>query len=324
MFKYLKSSLLFIILFVIFTAINVFYLALMDVDIEIAIYPVTICSIIGLIALVIDYLRIQSNARTLKRISDFVDAASLPSPDGSMEEEYQRIINDLSDIYKNDIISFRESESDQSDYLNMWVHQIKNPIASMRLELEHIDSDEARRLKGELNRIEHYVEMVLVYSRLGSDTTDLLFEKVKVRQVASSSVKKFKENFISKGIHLDMAIDDDLEVLTDRKWLGFILDQYISNALKYTSEGRIRIYNEGFRVYVEDTGIGIRPEDINRVWEKGFTGFNGRTVNNSSGLGLYLVRKAADSLKNDVGIESPEEGGSRFFIDLTKKEDIYD
>lgn len=321
--KYLKQHLPLILLFLSFAAIFTAYLALMDVNIMIALYPLLLCIAIGITFMALDYSKEKKKLKTLSEIKDFVQAQSLPTSEDPTEEEYMRIIESLSGIYKKDMAEMRSSSSDYSDYLNMWVHQIKNPIASMRLELDAMDSEEARRLKGELNRIEHYVDMVLVYSRLGSDTTDYLFEKVNIRKAASDAVKRFKENFISKGIAIDMNVED-MEVLTDRKWLGFILEQYISNALKYTSSGRIRIYNEGTRVFIEDTGVGIRPEDMERIWEKGYTGMNGRSVSNSSGLGLYLVKKTADRLKHTVGAESPAGGGARFFIDLEKKERLYE
>lgn len=321
--KYLRSRLPFILVFIAFMIIDILYLSFMNVNIKIAIYPLAVCTFIGIIVLVIDYLMVRNKLKTLSRVKDFIGAVDIPSSEEPVEEEYKRIITSLDNLYRNDIEKYKEAAIDYSDYNNMWVHQIKNPISSMRLELNDIDSEEARRLKGELNRIEHYVDMVLVYSRLNSDTTDYVFEKIKIKEAAGSSVKKFKENFISQRISFEMDVDDTF-VLTDRKWLEFILEQYISNALKYTSKGKIRIYNEGAKVYVEDTGIGIRPEDESRIWEKGFTGINGRTVGNSSGIGLYLVSKIAARLKHDVGVMTNPMGGCTFYIDLSKDEKIYD
>ncbi len=321
--KYLRSRLPVILLFILFMIVDLLYLTFMNIDISIIIYPIIICAFTGILFLVIDYLRIRKRVNTLSSVNDFVLAMDIPSSEELTENEYQQMIKRLNDLYRKDMDLHKEKSIEYSDYNNMWVHQIKNPIASMRLELNEIDSEESRRLKGELNRIEHYVDMVLVYSRLNSDTTDFVFEKVKIKDAASSAVKKFKENFISKGLSLDMDVDDT-EVLTDRKWLEFILEQYISNALKYTSSGRIRICNDGKKVIVEDSGIGIRPEDISRIWEKGYTGINGRTVGNSSGLGLYLVKKTASRLKVSVGVTPGSQGGSAFYIDLAKKEDIYD
>ncbi|MCR4670778.1 MAG: sensor histidine kinase [Saccharofermentans sp.] len=321
--KYLRSRLPVIIFYIIFITIYALYLTLMSVDIKIVIYPAAVSTVILLIFLSLDFLRNRHKANVLSRVKDFVQAQAIPSSEEITEECYQEIISSLSSQYKKDLEEYKSRSSDYSDYINMWVHQIKNPIASMRLELNDIDSEESRRLKGELNRIEHYVDMVLVYSKLNADTTDYVFEKTNIKDACSSAVKKFKENFISMGLSLSMEADDTI-VLTDRKWLEFILEQYISNALKYTSEGKIRIYNEGPKVFVEDTGIGIRPEDKERIWEKGYTGINGRTVGNSSGLGLYLVKKTADKLNHSVGASDSPSGGSTFFIDLTKKEKIYE
>ena len=321
--KYLRSRLPLIVLFIIFMIVDILYLTFMNIDINIIIYPVIISAFFGVLFLIIDYLKTKRRVHTISSVNDLVQAMDLPSSDDPVENEYQQLIDKLNSVCRKELESYKEASLECTDYNNMWVHQIKNPIASMRLELNEIDSEESRRLKGELNRIEHYVDMVLVYSRLNADTTDLVFEKIRIKDVASSAVKKFKENFISKGLSLDMEVDDT-EVLTDRKWIEFILEQYISNALKYTSSGRIRIHNEGAKIFVEDSGIGIRPEDISRIWEKGYTGINGRTVGNSSGLGLYLVKKTADRLKVTSGVLPGPDGGSVFYLDLTKKEDIYD
>ena len=197
------------------------------------------------------------------------------------------------------------------DYYTTWVHQIKTPIASMRLTLQSEDSAAARQLFEELQRIEAYVEMVLAFLRLDSDSKDYVFCECDLDTVIREAVKKFAVQFIRKKIELRYE-PANVKVLTDEKWLSFVVEQILSNSRKYTDSGSISIFvEEPLTLCIKDTGIGIAQEDLPRVFEKSYTGYNGRSDKKASGIGLYLCRRICTNLGHTIDIESyPGKGTS--------------
>ena len=196
----------------------------------------------------------------------------------------------------------------------MWAHQIKTPLFSLDLILnDHpIDNHAA---KAELFAIEEYIETLLSYTRLESLSTDFVFEEASLDELISSSIKKYSKVFIRKKNKVDFN-PTGLMLTTDKKWFTFILDQILSNSNKYTQAGTISFYMEGPKLIIEDTGIGIREEDLPRVFDKSYTGYNGRIYKKSTGIGLSLVKSAADNLSIAVSIESKLGQGTKVIFDL--------
>lgn len=210
--------------------------------------------------------------------------------------------------------------TDMIDYYTVWAHQIKTPIASMRLMLQNEDSDLARDLCADLLRIEQYVQMVLCYLRLDSDSTDYVIRQCDLDRIVRQAVRKFAGQFIRKKIRLNYD-PVCVRVLTDEKWLLFVLEQVLSNALKYTQTGQVRIFlEEPKTLCIQDTGIGIAPEDLPRVFEKGYTGYNGRLDQRASGIGLYLCSRICRNLGHGLRIQSVLGQGTTVRIDLDSRE----
>lgn len=219
---------------------------------------------------------------------------------------------------ENNKISW-ESQRDKEDFFAMWAHQIKTPIAALKLLLQSDDQD-VTACKGEVFKIERYVEMALGFLRFEEMGNDLELLSYELEPIVKQSVKKFAPMFISK--HLSVNLKDlNVKILTDEKWLSFVIEQLLSNAVKYTSSGGITIRtcteNEQLCIIIEDTGIGIRSEDLPRLFEKGFTGYNGRMDKKASGLGLYLCRSICDKLGHKISIESQENKGTKVTIRVT-------
>ncbi|MEI3103320.1 MAG: ATP-binding protein [Oscillospiraceae bacterium] len=179
----------------------------------------------------------------------------------------------------------------------------QNPIASMRLTLQNEDSDLARSLSGDLMRVEQYVEMVLVFLRLDSSTTDYVIRAHSLDDIVRLAVRKFAGEFIRRRLRLDYQ-PLDRAVVTDAKWLGFVVEQVLSNALKYTASGSVTIAMDGDDLCIRDTGMGIAPEDLPRIFDRGFTGLNGRRDTRASGIGLYLCRRICRSLGHTIRASS--------------------
>lgn len=200
----------------------------------------------------------------------------------------------------------------------MWTHQIKTPIAAMRLLLQEEETPVSREMQGELFQVEQYVQMALQYLRMEKMNTDLVFERQELDPLIHQAVRKYAPLFIRRKISLQYE-DVHCEVLTDEKWLEFVLEQVLSNALKYTRHGQIKIYMDPQSpktLVIEDTGIGIAPEDLPRIFERGYTGYNGRTDKRSTGIGLYLCRQIMDRLSHTIRIESEMGVGTRVYLGL--------
>ena len=194
--------------------------------------------------------------------------------------------------------------TDLLDYYTLWVHQIKTPIAASRLLVAEVSDREVKQqLEQEIFKIDSYTNLVLQYLRLESFHDDLVFEQVQVEDLIKDMVRKYALFFIQKGLTVNLH-DLDKIIVTDKKWLLVVIEQILSNSLKYTKEGGLEIYMEGQELCIKDTGIGIKNSDVLRVFERGFSGYNGRLTQQSSGLGLYLSKKISEELGHQIRIES--------------------
>ena len=233
-----------------------------------------------------------------------------------IEEDYQHLIQRLVRENRQRQAAADSMLEDLTSYYTLWVHQIKTPIAAMDLLLQ-AGPDRATEMEIELQKIAQYVDMVLQYLRLDSTDKDLVLQRCQLDAVVRQTVRKYAKLFILKKIQLVFQ-ETKWEVLSDEKWLCFLLEQLLSNALKYTPEGgKISIFLEGeTNLVIADTGIGIAPEDLPRVFEKGFTGNNGRMDKKATGIGLYLCRRVTNLLGHTISIASEPGVGTQVLLGL--------
>ena len=225
---------------------------------------------------------------------------------------------------KNRAIEEREKLNDLMDYYTLWAHQIKTPIAASSLLVGEIEDKKVKnQLEQELFKIESYVNIVLQYLRLESFHEDLVLKKENAEDLVKEIVKKYAIFFIQKGLSLSLH-DLDRTIITDKKWFVVILEQVLSNSLKYTSQGGIEIYFQEDTLYIKDSGLGIQDADLLRVFERGFSGYNGRLTQQSSGLGLYLSKKIADELGHQISIASQVGQGTTVMISFSEKKMIFE
>lgn len=258
-----------------------------------------------------------------KNIELFID--ELPESDDLIEEEYQQFIKSLAYYYNGILNKNAKTFRDMDKYYTMWVHQIKTPIAAMKLLLQEKSTGyDVSYEYTQLFKIEQYAEMALQYIRLGSESTDFVIKMVDVHSVVKEAVHKYARMFIQKKIKLDFK-DFDVKVISDEKWLEFVVGQLLSNAVKYTNTGCVSIYTESSgcavssdgadcietALIIEDTGIGINSSDLPRICEKGYTGYNGHDDKLSTGIGLYLCNEILKKLSHKIKIESEEGKGTK-------------
>lgn len=282
-------------------------------------YPALLSILLSGMFLLADFAKVRKKHRQLSQMKKMNASmlTSFPESKSIEEQDYQEIIRALQAEMRDFENASENRYQNMMDYYTVWAHQIKTPIASMKLHLQNEDTPLSRKLSFDLFRIEQYAEMVLAYLRLDSETGDYIFKKHAVDAIVRQSVKKFASEFITRKIQLEYQPSDET-VLTDDKWLSFVLEQVISNALKYTKEGgRIKIYmNESKALCVEDTGIGIAPEDLPRIFEKGYTGYNGHQDKRASGIGLYLCKRICRNLGSEITVQSEPDKGTSVFIHL--------
>ncbi|MDE7332231.1 MAG: sensor histidine kinase [Lachnospiraceae bacterium] len=276
-----------------------------------------------------DFIRYRKKCLELADIASQTGERDYHLPDAGclMEGIYQKMVYEEAQERRRVISEYDEKKGDMADYYTMWIHQIKTPIAAMRLLLadkaEGAGYLEGQQAAEELFKIEQYAEMALHYARLDSLSSDLLFKKYSVYEILKQAVKKYAVLFIGSGLSFSME-EFVCQAVTDEKWLAFVLEQILSNALKYTKKGGIVIYGadsarnrqDGNVAYVvvEDSGIGIRQEDLPRIFERGFTGCNGRLDKRSTGIGLYLCRQIVDRLSHTLRVESRVGEGTKVIL----------
>lgn len=313
--KQKSKILLIILLFCIIFAI-VFYLYKLPV--EAVIYPSLLCILFGTILIVLDFAKIKRRHKILEKLGNMPSAMidELPSVSNINDYGYQRIIRSLQKEISQLEADSNNRFNDMVDYYTVWAHQIKTPISSMRLTLQNEDTPLSRKLLSDLFRIEQYVEMIMAFLRLDSTSSDYVFKEHNIDTIIRQAVKKYANEFIDRKISL-VYNPINYTVVTDDKWLSFVIEQILSNALKYTRKGSIKIYmNENMMLCIEDTGIGIVPEDLPRIFEKGYTGYNGRSDKKASGLGLYLCKRICKNLDTGITVLSEIDKGTIVRIDL--------
>ena len=221
-------------------------------------------------------------------------------------------------------IQHQEKQSDLLDYYTLWVHQIKTPIAASKLLVQDLQEQTFKnQLEQELFKIDSYTNLVLQYLRLESFHDDLVVEKENIEDLVKEVVKKYTLFFIQQGLSLNLH-DLNHTVITDKKWFLVILEQVLSNSLKYTKQGSIEIFFQEDTLHMKDTGLGIQNSDLLRVFERGFSGYNGRLTHQSSGLGLYLSKKIADKLGHELHLHSVVGEGTTVMITFKEKKLLFE
>ena len=317
---------------IIFTGIVVIFgilFYLYDIPSDAIIYGMQLSIVWSGVCFLIDFYRYYKRHKLLhiNREKFFDDVEQLPEQMDIIECDYQELVKELYRAKQELVSGNRIARKEMLDYYGMWVHQIKTPIAALDILLQNVEqnlyqSDEKETIqetvpvadmKMELFKIEQYVEMALNYLRVEDISSDLSFKKCAVDDMVRQAIRKYAKVFISKKIQMDFK-PTNVYTVTDEKWFVFVLEQLLSNSLKYTKEGKISIFMEGKALVIEDTGIGIPAEDIPRIFEKGFTGYNGREDKKSTGIGLYLCKNIMDKLQWNITADSEVGTGTKIYL----------
>lgn len=319
--SYIKKNLKIYLLLIVFIFIFVLIFYLYNLPFESLFYGGLLCFLVFLIASIMDYNNYRKSYIDLKHLESNIlnSMEDLPKSLDIRVEYYQKIIERLHNEVEKLKIEDNKKMEDLADYYSMWIHQIKTPIAAINFLLDNEEID-VKAFRQELFKIERYVEMVLTYIRLGSETSDYVITSINLDEVVRENIKRYATLFINKKIKLNY-VSHETYVISDKKWLGFAFEQLLSNAIKYTkSGGEISINISESKLIIEDNGIGIYEEDLPRIFEQSFTGLNGRYEKKSSGLGLYLCKKTLDKLQHKIEITSEVNKGTKVIVSFPKKD----
>lgn len=317
---FLKDKSIILFINIILFAIAITIMVLFDISFIIMLILGAIWFLPLLSYIIFDYIKYKKYFNNINNTLDSLDKKYL-LPE-VLEEEDFLIANNINSILKTisrdmheNVKYYKDIQIEYREYIEGWVHEIKTPIASSKLIIENNYNEATKKIDYQLEKIEGYVEQALYYSRSDEVSKDYIIKEVNIDTLVRNVIKRNYRDFIYKKIKIDIK-DLDGTVYSDGKWIEFILNQIISNSIKYASnkDPFIKIYSvknkNSMTLIIEDNGIGILEKDINRVFEKGFTGENGRIFTKSTGMGLYLCRKLCKKLGLEISIESEVNKGT--------------
>ena len=336
--QYLKQKNKDIALYFIFAIIFGVIFNLYSLPLEAFFYALILCISVTFGLFINGFVKFYIKHQNLLKQIDLKEIYSLDITEAKnvIERDYQLLVDKL--MKEKNELNAKQTKTitEMKDYYTMWAHQIKTPISALNLMFQVLEvypdegSIETKELKQELFKVDFYVDAVLHYLRLEDMSADFKFDYYKLDSIVKQSVKKYATQFIYRKIKIELGNLDTM-VLTDEKWLSFVIEQLLSNAIKYTKcDGTVKIYlkdtfNRNDKILViEDTGIGINDEDLPRIFERGFTGYNGRLDKKSTGIGLYLCKKAINQLSHKISIESRYDVGTKVMIDLASSDIIHE
>lgn len=316
---YLKEKIWLLVLLGLCTGLFAAVLWLYSLPAEAAWYGGGLCLAAVLAFGLVDFALWARKVRALEALRGRAALAldQLPEPSGLKEEACRALLLELDETRRAVTSAADARAREAGDYYTMWVHQIKTPIAAMGLMLQEDPTQRGRELEAELFRVERYVELALSYLRLGGSSTDYLIREQPLAPILRQAARKYAPLFIRGRVSLELR-ETDLRVLTDEKWLQLVVEQVLSNAVKYAPGGQVTVRTEGSWLLVEDNGVGIAPEDLPRIFDQGFTGCNGRMEKRSTGIGLYLCRQICHRLGHTIAVDSEPGRGTRVTIGLAR------
>ncbi|MGG7058790.1 sensor histidine kinase [Clostridium tertium] len=323
---FFKERILFIIISLIISIFTSILLSTLKVDFY-AIIFVFIINFIGiLIYHIYDYFNrkkyydeLINNLEALDKkylISDIIDEGSFL--EGKI---LYYIINETTKSMKDDISDLRINNKEYREYIELWVHEVKTPIASSKLLIENNKSELTKSIGEEISKVETYIEQALFYARSNTLEKDYIIKEIDLKSVVNKVIRRNSKVLIEKKIKIEI-LDIEKMVYTDSKWLEFIINQIVSNSIKYIDNNKleniIKFYTknieENIVLYIKDTGIGMNERDVVKAFEKGYTGENGRRFGKSTGIGLYLCKKLTQKLGLGIGLESEINKGTQIAI----------
>ena len=300
-----------------------------QIQLIVRVYVVASIILSLLISMLIEYYSKKSYYNNLLEKLDELDQKYLLSEviskanfqDGNL---FKEILEETGKSMLENVNKYKYAQEDYKEYIELWIHEIKTPISASKLIIENNKNEVTKNIEEELDKIENYTEQALYYARSNTVEKDYIVTKTNLKDIVNMSIIKNKTIILNNKIELDIH-DLEKQVYTDSKWVVFILNQVIQNSIKYSKKENklIEIYaeeqKEKVTLYIKDNGLGIKKSELSRVFEKGFTGENGRIIGKkSTGIGLYLCKKLCDKLQLAININAEQNVGTEVTIVFPK------
>ena len=326
--EYLKERALILVINMILFFIVSILMVIADVEINIIIIVFAIWFVPLLSYISIELIKSKKYFDNIINVMDNLDKKYLlPEVIEEANSEESKVMNEILKIISKDMHErvkyFKDEQQEYREYIETWVHEIKTPIASTKLILENDNSNLSEKVNYEIKKVENYIEQVLYYARSSDVSKDYIIKEFNLKSVVMKAIKSNSRYFINNKVKLELK-EIDGTIFSDSKWIEFIINQIIVNAIKFSNfnEGVVTIYSEEHEnnivLTIKDNGVGISDRDIDRVFEKGFTGENGRKFGKSTGIGLYLCKKLCDKLGLGITLTSKESKGTKVNIVFPK------
>lgn len=308
--RYLKDKLNSILVFILFYIIILVFLIIFKTKRELNIFILFLLLIMGIILLLLDFFRKRNfYNKLIENISDldqkYLILEFMNEPDFYEGKILYELLYEINKSYIEKMNEYKKNVNSFKEYVEMWIHEVKLPISTMVL-LNHNHKLD-KRMNNQLNKIDNYIDQILYYVRSENAEKDYIIKETSIKKIINNVLLKNKDDIIENNIELEVEIKDE-KILTDGKWMEFILNQIINNSIKYRqSNPIIKIKYENNLLEIYDNGIGIKESDKKRVFDKMFTGENGKENIKSTGMGLYIVKEMCSKLGHEIMIESEEK-----------------
>ncbi|MGN0415555.1 MAG: sensor histidine kinase [Agathobacter sp.] len=315
--KYLKNRWTALAICIVWQAILYVTLFLEDVPAKKLGYPMLLSAAVLCAYFGFDFCRMGKKDKVLQDAKQNIDITveNLPETKAVVEQDYQELLDIVLKAKRQEAQQQKHKMNELTEFVTLWTHQVKTPLTALSLAVKESKLEEKAEYADRLFEIEQYCDIILQYLRMEGEGTDFLLAEYPVKPMVNQAVKYFARSFIGKGLSVSIDLPEERKLVTDEKWMVFVIKQVLSNALKYTKEGGITItMPKSHTICIADTGIGISKEDLPRITERGYTGYNGRRDKKATGIGLFLVDTIMKKLGGSVKITSELGVGTQVYL----------
>ena len=301
-----------------------------NISILIRVYCAFIIVFVMALAILIEYKKKKDYYNELiKNMEDlkekYLISEIIKTPNFVEGRILKEILQDTGKSMLENVNYYKNIQEDYKEYIELWIHEVKIPIAASKLIIENNKNEITKSIDEELDKVENYTEQALFYARSNAVEKDYIINKTNLKEIVNGAILKNKTTLLNEKVSIELSNLKDEEVYTDSKWAVFIINQIIQNAIKYSKKENKKIEissqekNDKVILYIKDNGIGIKKGEITRVFERGFTGENGRIIGQkSTGIGLYLCKKLCDRLGLGIELNSEKDKGTEVRIIFPK------
>ena len=332
--KYIKDKIYYILTFSIYIILISIYLKAMETEIPAIIIVIAISTIFFCAGFIISYLKSNKYLKDIDKMMDnltekYLITEIMPKPSRAERLAYYRILKKANKSMLENISIIKQQQKDYKEYIESWVHEIKIPITSVKLLCENNKSDITTKIDEEIEEINNFVEQALFYARMDQVSNDFMIREISLNEVIKNVLARNKKIMIQNNMKVELK-DVNIKCYTDEKWLEFILNQIITNSIKYRNDNNAVVKITGIQnkeniiLKIKDNGIGIKKSEIDRIFDKGFTGTNGRNQTKSTGIGLYLCKRLCEGIGMEIDANSKENEYTEIVIIIPREKKIND